>query len=277
MNNHIKKYAVVGHPIHHSKSPAIHQCFADEFGLSIRYEKIDINPEHFVDKIHVLRNQNYLGLNITLPFKADAFAMCDEVTATSRMTGSVNTLTFIDGKIYGDTTDGIGIVRDLDAKKIVIKDSHLAILGAGGASNGVMFDIINAGPKSITLANRTKTKADDMVNKWDSFAKGNGVELRVIELHAFDVRGYDLVINGTSSALIDGSSPIADHLFQSETVYYDMIYGVETQFMLNAKNKGAQYFDGLGMLIGQAAASFSIWHKLQPNLRLAAKALEVGL
>ena len=269
MNNHIKKYAVVGHPINHSKSPVIHQCFADEFGLNIMYEKIDINPEHFVDKIHALRNQNYLGLNITLPFKADAFAMCDEVTATSRMTGSVNTLTFIDGKIYGDTTDGIGIVRDLDAKKIVIKDSHLAILGAGGASNGVMFDIINAGPKSITLANRTKTKADDMVNKWDSFAKGNGVELRVIELHAFDMRGYDLVINGTSSALIDGSSPIADHLFQSETVYYDMTYGVETRFMLNAKNKGAQYFDGLGMLIGQAAASFSIWHKLQPNLRLA--------
>ena len=99
----------------------------------------------------------------------------------------------------------------------------------------------------------------------------------MIELHAFDVRGYDLVINGTSSALIDGSSPIADHLFQSETVYYDMTYGVETRFMLNAKNKGAQYFDGLGMLIGQAAASFSIWHKLQPNLRLAAKALEVGL
>ena len=277
MNNHIKKYAVVGHPINHSKSPVIHQCFADEFGLNIMYEKIDINPEHFVDKIHVLRNQNYLGLNITLPFKADAFAMCDEVTATSRMTGSVNTLTFIDGKIYGDTTDGIGIVRDLDAKKIVIKDSHLAILGAGGASNGVMFDIINAGPKSITLANRTKTKADDMVNKWDSFAKGNGVELRVIELHAFDGQGYHLVINGTSSALIDGSSPIADHLFQSETVYYDMTYGVETRFMLNAKNKGAQYFDGLGMLIGQAAASFSIWHKLQPNLRLAAKALEVGL
>jgi len=277
MNNHIKKYAVVGHPIHHSKSPAIHQCFADEFGLNIMYEKIDINPEHFVDKIHVLRNQNYLGLNITLPFKADAFAMCDEVTATSRMTGSVNTLTFIDGKIYGDTTDGIGIVRDLDAKKIVIKDSHLAILGAGGASNGVMFDIINAGPKSITLANRTKTKADDMVNKWDSFAKGNGVELRVIELHAFNGQGYHLVINGTSSALLDGSSPIADHLFQSETVYYDMIYGVETRFMLNAKHKGAQYFDGLGMLIGQAAASFTIWHKLQPNLHLAAKALEVGL
>ena len=277
MNNHIKKYAVVGHPINHSKSPVIHQCFADEFGLNIMYEKIDINPEHFVDKIHVLRNQNYLGLNITLPFKADAFAMCDEVTATSRMTGSVNTLTFIDGKIYGDTTDGIGIVRDLDAKHIVIKDSHLALLGAGGASNGVMFDIINAGPKSITLANRTKTKADDMVNKWDSFAKGNGVELRVIELHAFDVQGYDLVINGTSSALLDGSSPIADHLFQSETVYYDMIYGVETRFMLNAKHKGAQYFDGLGMLIGQAAASFTIWHKLQPNLHLAAKALEVGL
>ncbi|MDA9085190.1 shikimate dehydrogenase, partial [Methylophilaceae bacterium] len=236
MNNHIKKYAVVGHPIHHSKSPAIHQCFADEFGLNIMYEKIDINPEHFVDKIHVLRNQNYLGLNITLPFKADAFAMCDEVTATSRMTGSVNTLTFIDGKIYGDTTDGIGIVRDLDAKHIVIKDSHLALLGAGGASNGVMFDIISAGPKSITLANRTKTKADDMVNKWDSFAKGNGVELRVIELHAFNGQGYHLVINGTSSALIDGSSPIADHLFQSETVYYDMTYGVETRFMLNAKN-----------------------------------------
>ena len=277
MNNHIKKYAVVGHPINHSKSPAIHQCFADEFGLSIRYEKIDINPEHFVDKIHALRNQNYLGLNITLPFKADAFAMCDEVTATSRMTGSVNTLTFIDGKIYGDTTDGIGIVRDLDAKKIVIKDSHLVILGAGGASNGVMFDMINAGPKSITLANRTKTKADDMVNKWDSFAKGNGVELRVIELHAFNGQGYHLVINGTSSALLDGSSPIADHLFQSETVYYDMIYGVETRFMLNAKHKGAQYFDGLGMLIGQAAASFTIWHKLQPNLHLAAKALEVGL
>ena len=277
MNNHIKKYAVVGHPINHSKSPVIHQCFADEFGLNIMYEKIDINPEHFVDKIHVLRNQNYLGLNITLPFKADAFAMCDEVTATSRMTGSVNTLTFIDGKIYGDTTDGIGIVRDLDAKKILIKDSHLAILGAGGASNGVMFDMINAGPKSITLANRTKTKADDMVNKWDSFAKGNGVELRVIELHAFNGQGYHLVINGTSSALLDGSSPIADHLFQSETVYYDMIYGVETRFMLNAKHKGAQYFDGLGMLIGQAAASFTIWHKLQPNLHLAAKALEVGL
>jgi len=277
MNNHIKKYAVVGHPIHHSKSPAIHQCFAKEFGLSIAYEKIDINPEDFIEEVRTLRNQNYLGLNVTLPFKADAFAMCNEVTATSRMTGSVNTLSFKGGKIYGDTTDGIGIVNDLIAKRIVIKESHLALLGAGGASNGVMFDLINAGPKTITLVNRTKTKADDMVKKWSNFAKENSVELKVIELHAYIPQGYNLVINGTSSALIDGSSPIADHLFQSETVYYDMTYGFETQFMLNAKNKGAQYFDGLGMLIGQAAASFTIWHKLQPNLSLAAKALEVGL
>ena len=273
MNNPIKKYAVVGHPVDHSKSPAIHQCFAKEFGLSIDYDKIDITPEHFVDAIHTLRHQNYLGLNVTLPFKAEAFAICDEVSSTSKLTESVNTLSFINGRIYGDTTDGIGIVSDLTSKHVTIKHAHLAILGAGGASNGVMYDVINASPKTITILNRTQAKADDMVKRWGAFAKEKGVELKAIQLHAFNAQGYDLVINGTSSALIDGSSPIADHLFRSETVYYDMTYGFDTPFILNAKNKGAKYFDGLGMLISQAAASFTIWHKLKPNTTIVAKTL----
>jgi shikimate dehydrogenase len=265
MNKIIKKYAVVGHPIEHSKSPLIHQSFADEFGMQLIYERIDIPFGTFSKEVISLKKEGYLGLNVTLPYKKDAFNICNQLSDKSKLTQSVNTISFNGEMLIGNSTDGIGLVKDLIAKKVKLKDRTILLLGAGGAANGVMYDLIAQKPKKLHIFNRTYDKAKLMQKNWEILAKNNNVNIAVLEYLSIDNTNYDLVINATSSGLVEGAMPMASKYFIPETIYYDMTYGVETPFMKASKAKGAKTFDGTGMLIEQAAESFFIWHKLKPN------------
>jgi shikimate dehydrogenase len=153
----------------------------------------------------------------------------------------------------------------LIAKKVKLKDRTILLLGAGGAANGVMYDLIAQKPKKLHIFNRTYDKAKLMQKNWEILAKNNNVNIAVLEYLSIDNTNYDLVINATSSGLVEGAMPMASKYFIPETIYYDMTYGVETPFMKASKAKGAKTFDGTGMLIEQAAESFFIWHKLKPN------------
>ena len=265
MENIIKKYAVVGHPIEHSKSPQIHQSFAAEFGIQLIYERIDIALGAFSKQVMAMKKKGYLGLNVTLPYKRDAFKICNQLSDKSKLTQSVNTISFNGEEFIGDSTDGIGLVKDLITKKVKLKDCTILLLGAGGAANGVMYDLITQKPKKLHIFNRTYDKAKVMQKKWEILAKNNNVNIAVLEYLSIDNTKYDLVINATSSGLVEGAMPMASEYFIPETIYYDMTYGFETPFMKASKAKGAKTFDGTGMLIEQAAESFFIWHKLKPN------------
>ena len=279
MKNKIKKFAVLGHPISHSLSPQIHLLFAKEFAIDLEYKKFDINQDNFSENIEDLKIKGYRGLNITLPLKNSAFEICDQLSERSLLCRSVNTITFSDNSINGDSTDGRGLINDLSNKKINIKGKNIFLVGAGGAANGAMYDIIQSKPKKIFLTNRTITKAIEMKKYWKSFAEKNQVILELIDLNFSGKHHFDLIINATSSSLIGQESPVPDYAFNclnNKSACYDMMYGSETPFMKEAYKKTEFVYDGLGMLIEQAAASFNIWHQLSPvtkNIEIALKKL----
>ena len=279
MKNKIKKFAVLGHPISHSLSPKIHILFAKEFAIDLEYKKFDINQDNFLENIKRLAIEGYQGLNITLPLKSAAFEVCDQLSERSSLCKSVNTITFLDNNIIGDSTDGRGLISDLSNKKINIKGKNIFLVGAGGAANGAIYDLIQSKPKKIFLTNRTFTKATEMKKYWKFFAEKNQVTLEIIELNFSNKLHFDLIINATSSSLTAQYSPLSEYAFNclnDEGACYDMMYGSQTPFMKEAYKKTDSVYDGLGMLVEQAAASFNIWHQLAPateNIEAALKNL----
>jgi len=267
MKKEIKKFAVLGHPIAHSLSPQIHLLFAKEFAIDLEYKKFDINPDNFFENVKRLEAEGYQGLNITLPLKNAAFDICDQLSERSSLCKSVNTITFLDNNIIGDSTDGRGLLNDLSNKKINIKGKNIFLVGAGGAANGAIYDLIQSKPKKIFLTNRTFTKAIEMKKYWKSFAEKNQVTLETIDLDFSNRLNFDLIINATSSSLTNQHSPLPEHALhclKNDGVCYDMMYGSQTPFMKEAYMKTDSVYDGLGMLVEQAAASFNIWHQLAP-------------
>jgi shikimate dehydrogenase len=267
MKKEIKKFAVLGHPIAHSLSPQIHLLFAKEFAIDLEYKKFDINPDNFFENVKRLEAEGYQGLNITLPLKNAAFDICDQLSERSSLCKSVNTITFLDNNIIGDSTDGRGLLNDLSNKKINIKGKNIFLVGAGGAANGAIYDLIQSKPKKIFLTNRTFTKAIEMKKYWKSFAEKNQVTLEAIDLDFSNRLNFDLIINATSSSLTNQHSPLPEHALhclKNDGVCYDMMYGSQTPFMKEAYMKTDSVYDGLGMLVEQAAASFNIWHQLAP-------------
>ena len=275
----IKKFAVLGHPISHTLSPQIHLLFAKEFAIDLEYKKFDISQDNFFESVKRLEAEGYQGLNITLPLKNAAFDICDQLSERSSLCKSVNTITFLDNNIIGDSTDGMGLLNDLSNKKINIKGKNIFLVGAGGAANGVIYDLIQSKPKKIFLTNRTFTKAIEMKKYWKSFAEKNQVTLETIDLDFSNKLYFDLIINATSSSLTNQHSPLPEHALnclKDEGVCYDMMYGSQTPFMKEASKKTNSVYDGLGMLIEQAAVSFDIWHQLAPateNIEAALKNL----
>lgn len=255
----IKKFAVIGHPINHSKSPLIHRLFAQQYNIKLSYEKFDIEPRQFEIAIDDLRKQNYCGLNITLPFKNNAFLYCEKHSLKAKKTHSVNTLIFEKDITFGESTDGIGLIKDFENCGVKLESSNILLLGAGGAAQGVLFDLINKKPASISVNNRTIKKAEDLLNNWQDEAKTNKVNLSIMD-KKIDEYNFDVIINATSAGLLGDTLPISKEIFNSDTFYYDMTYGKNTAFLQEAKNCGAKYSDGLGMLVCQAAESFRLWH-----------------
>jgi shikimate dehydrogenase len=264
-----KKFAVLGHPISHSLSPRIHQYFASQFAIDLDYLRIDVESRNFKKTLIDLKQQGYEGLNITLPLKNLAYEICDELSSKAEQTKSVNTISIKNDKLYGDTTDGLGLVTDLLTKNVSIDSKKILVIGAGGASNGIMSDLISQHPQTIFLTNRTISKSHDMAKSWSLLAKDKNVVLNVLSSKE-DIT-FDLILNATSSSLGAGSAIFPENL--KGHFWYDMMYGKQTPFLLKAKQNKAKFSDGLGMLVEQAAAAFNIWHHQKPDTKSIYKIL----
>ncbi len=254
------KYAVIGNPISHSKSPLIHEAFAKQTNQEISYERILAPLDGFETTVRNLIAQGYQGANVTVPFKFEAYKLCDSLSARVVNSGSaaVNTLINIHGKIHGDNTDGVGLRNDIEQNlKFPIANKNVLILGAGGAAHGVLNSLVGA--KSITIANRTLEKALQLVM---SISDVDEAVAKMFE--ELDV-SYDLIINATSTGLTDTALPIPNIIFSNGCLAYDMMYGRETPFMKQARVNGAQVADGLGMLVEQAAEAFFVWRGVRPE------------
>lgn len=257
------KYAVIGHPISHSKSPLIHRMFAEQTGQDISYEAIEAPQDGFAATVARLRREGYRGCNVTVPFKFEAFEMCAALTGRARQARAVNTLLFHEGEIWGDNTDGIGLINDIEQNigfKLLFKDALL--MGAGGAASGVIWPLFNAG-LGVVIANRTVDKARELAAEFEG--AGTVFASTYEELAG---KRFDLVINATSSSLANELPPLPRDLFKPGALAYDMMYGRETPFMAFARAHGAAIVsDGLGMLVEQAAEAFYKWREIRPDTR----------
>lgn len=254
------RYAVIGNPIAHSKSPEIHTRFAAQMQQTMSYERLLSPLDAFAATVRNFVQESGKGLNVTVPFKLEAHALATSLTERARMAGAVNTLTFDGDQILGDNTDGVGLVNDImhNAKRDIAGKSVL-LLGAGGAARGVILPLLEQRPACLTLANRTPEKAQALAQ----FFAGRG-RIEVSDFSILDT-SFDLVINATTASLTAELLPISPRVFASHTLAYDMMYSKEaTVFMQFAAEQGAKVRDGLGMLVEQAAESFFLWRGMRP-------------
>lgn len=262
------KYAVVGYPIAHSKSPLIHRLFAEQTDQDISYEAILIDNEEttFEWSMADLKQRGYKGINITVPFKLDAFEYADTLSSRAQSAHAVNTFLFDnEGKTHGDNTDGIGLVNDIEQNgQRPFAGQKVLILGAGGAVQGIMEPLLAKSPASVHIANRTAKRAEVLGNRFTT-------EIPISASGWEDIpcsEGYDIIINGTSASLDNKLPPVCEQVLKSDSLVYDMMYGAEpTIFMQWAKEHQPQcvVMDGLGMLVGQAAEAFYLWRGVRPE------------
>jgi shikimate dehydrogenase len=257
------KYAVLGNPIAHSKSPQIHAEFAKQTHQQMSYQAILAPLDGFRHALQALLDAGYRGINITVPFKFEAYDACNQHTERAFVAGAVNTISFQGGHVAGDNTDGVGLVNDITINlKHVLKGARVLLLGAGGAAQGVLQPLVEAAPEDIVIANRNVEKAGLMVQK---LAIEQPIcNISVLKFSALN-QPFDVIINATSAGLSDTALPLPDIIFGKQTLAYDMMYGRETPFMAQARKNGAQVADGLGMLVEQAAEAFYIWRGVRPQ------------
>ena len=258
-----QRYAVFGNPISHSKSPKIHTMFAKETTQSLTYEAILAPIDEFQQSFNAFTAANGRGANVTVPFKEQAFALCDELSEQAKLAGAVNTLSVMaDGKIRGDNTDGLGLVADLERNLGSLTGLNVLLVGADGAARGSVLPLIQAGIAKLTIVNRTQAKAETLAALFSSYGEVEALPI------SHTGKNYDVIINSTSSSLSGEVPNISRDTITPQTVCYDMMYGKQpTTFNVWAKAQGAKHtIDGLGMLVGQAAESFNIWRRIKPSV-----------
>jgi shikimate dehydrogenase len=254
------RYAVIGNPIAHSRSPEIHAAFARQTGEDLRYERLLAPLDGFGPALAAFRAAGGRGLNVTVPFKGEAYRLASEVTERARVAEAVNTLRFDGAQVYGDNTDGVGLVRDLAANLGVgIGGRRILIVGAGGAARGVIEALLDAQPAEVVVVNRTGERAGALERQFAGRVQGAGFE-------AVPRHGFDIVINASSAGLAGEAPPLPAAAFAAGATAYDMVYGEgETPFLAFARRSGAaRLADGLGMLVEQAAESFFVWRGVRP-------------
>jgi len=252
------RYAVIGNPVTHSKSPLIHAEFARATGQDIDYGRIEAPLDGFAQAVERWRLSGGKGLNVTLPFKHEAFRLCARVTDRARLAQAVNTMRFDDS--FGDNTDGVGLTRDLsDNLGVALKGKAILLLGAGGAAQGVVGALLDAGVVRLVIANRTVPKAEALAARFPG-ATACGYD-------SLGNERFAVVINATSAGLAHESPPLPKKLLGKGILAYDMVYGRETPFLAAARKAGARTCDGLGMLVEQAAESFYLWRGVRPSTR----------
>jgi shikimate dehydrogenase len=262
----IDRYAVFGCPIKHSKSPRIHKIFAEQTGQLLDYRAQEVPAEQFQTAVSAFFAKGGKGLNCTIPLKELAWAYADFKTERAQLSKAVNTLALqANGSIFGDNTDGIGLVTDLMTNHAInLAGSGILILGAGGASKGIIAPILEQSVHSIVLANRTIDKAIDLATEFH--AKGSIIGCGFNDLKN---RQFDLIINATSASLSGQLPPLPEDLLAKNGVCYDLAYSNEpTVFVLwGLENHALKSLDGLGMLVEQAAEAFFIWRGIRPKTR----------
>lgn len=274
---HADRYGVVGHPIAHSRSPFIHAQFAAATQQSLTYDRHDILPETFEREVRTLFAAGFLGLNITVPHKESAARLADTLTDRARRAGAVNTLMLLDdGTLLGDNTDGAGLVADFAHLKVPLHARRVLILGAGGATRGILAPLLAAAPACVTIANRTLERAQHLQS---SFADLGAIDVCTYENLSAHVRmhgPYNLVIHATSAG-IEGTLPPIDRIvFAADAFAYDLGYAHgDTPFVRWARTAGAaRTAQGLGMLVEQAAEAFFLWRGVRPSTTEVREALD---
>jgi shikimate dehydrogenase len=261
------RYAVVGNPVGHSLSPRIHTLFAEQTGQHLVYEARLGDPEDFEAQVRGWFRDGFLGLNVTVPFKERAFRMADLHTARAERAGAVNTLWVeADGRLTGDNTDGAGFMRDLGERLgFAPHGQRILILGAGGATRGLLAPLLQTAPARLVIANRTPERAHGLVRSFSDLA--GSTFLQASGLGALPEGPYDLLINATAAGLAADRLALPDDLLAADAVAYDLVYGPPAEpFLAWARSRGVnRVTDGLGMLVEQAAEAFAIWRGVRPD------------
>jgi len=262
------RYAVIGNPVAHSKSPVIHAEFARQTRQDLAYGTLFAPLDGFIAAVMAFRDAGGRGLNVTLPFKHEAWRLAGELDALARQAGAVNTLKFGDGKIAGFNTDGIGLVRDLQNNLgCELTGRDILLMGAGGASYGVVEPLLRERPHRLVIANRTTDKAHALVAHFDSLLTLAEAGISASSYDALEGSRFDLIINATSAGLANAMPPLPPGLFAGGALAYDMVYGAATPFLQYAKENSVRVADGTGMLVEQAAESFFIWRGVRPETK----------
>ena len=257
-----KQFAVIGNPIEQSRSPELHHAFAQSLGLELDYQKRLAPLDGFEQSMQQFFDAQGLGLNVTVPFKEQAYARCDVLTERAKIAKAVNTLWRVDGQLYGDNTDGQGLVDAIKALDWPLQHSKILIIGAGGATRGVIYPLAQAGADKIVIANRTVERAMQLVADLQPAVAGTTLSACGLD----QLQGeFDLVINATSASL-SGDALILPEALQFNFAY-EMAYGKASSFLEQAKLRGIAHSDGYGMLVGQAVEAFAIWHGVRPALK----------
>jgi len=270
------RYAVFGNPIAHSKSPQIHTCFAEQCQQALAYDAQCVDIDSFAEATEQFFKAAGKGLNITVPFKLQAFEYADELTAQAQRAGAVNTLMLrADGSVLGETTDGLGMVRDITVNQLWrLREKRVLVLGAGGAVRGVLEPLLLQRPQALVVANRTIEKAQQLAEDFIEFGAITGCGFDELQ-----GRQFDIIINGTSASLAGDLPPLPDGLLADGACCYDMMYAAEPSVFLRwcAQKGAAKISDGLGMLVEQAAESFYLWRGVRPTTDGVIKAIRQQL
>ncbi len=270
----IDRYGVMGYPISHSRSPVIHRLFALQTGQRLQYELLHVAPEKLEQAVRQFQRTGGKGLNVTVPHKAAVARLCDQLSERAREAGAVNTLAFQDGDVFGDNTDGVGLIRDLETNLgIRLKGARILVLGAGGATLGITGPLLRRLPSELVIANRTLSRAEAIVERFD--------EALALSACAFDTvpdGEFDLVINATSAGVHGETPPYPATAVAGKTLCYDLSYGLKpTPFSEWAREAGAaRSVMGWGMLVEQAAESFHLWRGVRPDTAPVLKQIAIS-
>lgn len=257
-----KQFAVIGNPIEQSRSPELHHSFAKKTGIQLNYSKRLAPLDGFVANVHEFFDQGGLGMNVTVPFKEQAFAQCAVLTERAQIAKAVNTLWMQDGQLHGDNTDGQGLVDAILALDWSLQNTELLIIGAGGATRGVIYPLVKAGAKKIVIANRTLARAEQLVADLKNAVPE--AELQAVGLDQLEGQ-FDIIINATSASLTGDALTLPENLKFKHA--YEMAYGKASSFLDQARARGVPSSEGFGMLVGQAIEAFYIWNGIKPELK----------
>ncbi len=275
MTSPVDRYVVMGNPIDHSKSPRIHALFAAQTGQQISYDALLVEKDGFASALRIFEEQGGKGANVTVPFKQEAWRQVDELSPRAQRAGAVNTIVFHgDGVRYGDNTDGIGLVADLQRNhNIQLTGKQILLLGAGGAVRGVLGPLLAEKPQRIVIANRTVDKAEQLALGFSDLGSVEGCGFPALE-----GKEFDLIINGTAASLHGEVPPLPPSVVALGCCCYDMMYGNKpTAFMDWARRReAANVCDGLGMLVEQAAEAFFLWRGVRPETLPVTEALRAS-